>query len=301
MKLQRYLQQLSIFEEISTKLVYCSEKFDLRSDKEVDIDLLNSIQTVGLIEPLVVKPVQGKFELIAGHRRLRVCKRLGLAHVPCMVIDLPDREAYELALTENVQRRDLDPIEEANAFRRYVEDYGWGGVKELASRIGKSDVYVSHRISLLKLNTDLQELVRNGTLSVSHAKELFGIEEQSEQKKFAEQTISKKLTVRALRDEIHYYSQLTSSPQLGELEIASPEFARRVATIRDKRLRQLEKAILALKISLVRLDSLLGEDIDQEIRPLVFGKRYALHSIIDELIRYKMQLERGTPSPILST
>ena len=92
-----------------------------------------------------------KFEVVAGNRRLEACKRLHWLKVPCLVRELSDKEAYEIGLIENIERETLTPIEEAKAFQMYVKEKGWGGVKALAEKIGRSEEYVSHKIALLSL------------------------------------------------------------------------------------------------------------------------------------------------------
>ncbi|MGC8912085.1 MAG: ParB/RepB/Spo0J family partition protein, partial [Nitrososphaeria archaeon] len=119
-----------------------SPKYSLRSDLGRLDELITSIEEKGLLEPIVVRPVEDGFEVVAGCRRLEACKRLGWRKIPCHIIELDDREAYEVSLIENLQHKTLDPIEEALAFKRYVDEYGWGGMSELARRVGKSVQYV---------------------------------------------------------------------------------------------------------------------------------------------------------------
>jgi ParB family chromosome partitioning protein len=151
-------------------------KYSLRKDIGQLDGLITSIEEKGLLEPIVVRPVGDGFEVVAGHRRLEACKRLGWRKIPCHIIELDDREAYEVSLIENLQHKSLDPIEEALAFKRYVDEYGYGSVTELARRIGKSHSYVSRRIALLSLSEDVrEELVRRRT-SPSIAQELINLE-----------------------------------------------------------------------------------------------------------------------------
>lgn len=98
------------------------------------------------MEPLVVRPVEGWFEVVAGHRRLEACRLLNMRRVPCHIVSMDDKQAYETSLVENMQRQNLNALEEAVAFRRYVEEFGYGGISELARRIGKSQSYVIRRV-----------------------------------------------------------------------------------------------------------------------------------------------------------
>jgi len=147
----------------------------LRSDLGQLDELIASIEEKGLLEPIVVRPVEDGFEVVAGYRRLEACKRLGWRRIPCHIIELDDREAYEVSLIENLQHKSLDPIEEALAFKRYVEEYGYGSVTELARRIEKSPSYVSRMIALLSLPDDVREELVRRRKSPSIAQELLNL------------------------------------------------------------------------------------------------------------------------------
>lgn len=116
------------------------------------------------------------FEVVAGNRRLEACKRLGWRKIPCHIIELSDKEAYEVSLIENVQHKSLNPIEEAKAFRKYVIDHGWGSISELAKRIGKHHSYVSRRMRLLDLPPEIQEQIVHRRTTPSTALELLPLD-----------------------------------------------------------------------------------------------------------------------------
>lgn len=122
----------------------------------LEIDkLAQSIKSVGLLQPIIVRPKNNHYEVIAGNRRLAACRALKWRKISCHVIDLDDKSAIELSLIENIQRQTIDPLEEAEAFRSYVEQYGWGSAMQLAAKLGKSSAYISKRISLLNLSADV--------------------------------------------------------------------------------------------------------------------------------------------------
>jgi ParB family chromosome partitioning protein len=104
------------------------------SDQLLIDELASSIRQNGLLQPIIVRMQDNSFEIVAGNRRYNACKRLGWRKILCHVVELEDREAFEFALTENIQRRTLDPLEEAKAFKVYVQDFGWGGVSALAAK-----------------------------------------------------------------------------------------------------------------------------------------------------------------------
>jgi ParB family transcriptional regulator, chromosome partitioning protein len=121
-------------------------------------ELALSIKKHGLLQPIIVRPISHGFEIVAGHRRFYACKSLHWKVITAMVKDLSDKDAFEIQLVENVHRNTLDPIEEAQAFKRYVIDYGWGGVTHLANAIMKSEQYVSSRLQLLKLQNVMDRI-----------------------------------------------------------------------------------------------------------------------------------------------
>src|SRR5215213_758702 len=135
-------------------------------------DLLISIKEKGLINPPLVRLQKDHYELIAGHRRLEACKLLGWQNITCHIVDIDDKDAYEISLIENIQQKTMSPIEEARAFKEYVDTFGWGSESDLANRIGKSQEYISKRIRLLSLPEGLQKDVLEERISVSTAEEL---------------------------------------------------------------------------------------------------------------------------------
>src|SRR5918911_2764242 len=166
----------SIVEPIEMKMIRISQ-FAVRDrfhklPTDDDDALISSIKEHGLLQPILIRPLAHGFEIVAGHRRFHACKSLRWRFIPCKIREMSDKQAYEIQLTENIQRKSMDPVEEAEAFRRYVLDFGWGGVSELAKKIGKSEEYVSHRIQLLKLPTDIKEQIIRSNINVSQALEL---------------------------------------------------------------------------------------------------------------------------------
>ena len=168
------------------------------SQQESIDELSRSIKKHGLLQPIIVRPINRGFEIVAGHRRFQACKLLRWKTIPAMVKDVSDKDAFEIQLVENIQRKTLDPIEEAQAFKLYVRDYGWGGVTYLAETIMKSEQYVSSRIQLLKLPQNVIDKVKSGELKVSHAFELLGIEGKSLEN-MSDDIIDKNMSVKDIR------------------------------------------------------------------------------------------------------
>jgi ParB family transcriptional regulator, chromosome partitioning protein len=158
-------------------------------------ELVESIREHGIIQPLIVRKVQGKCELIAGERRWRAAGQLGLKEAPVIVRTASDRDVLELALIENIQREDLNPIEEANAYRRLAEEFSLRQ-EDIAQRVGKSRSVVGNSLRLLDLHSQVQSYVAQGRLTVGHAKVLLALQNQDEQLVVAELSIRQAATVR---------------------------------------------------------------------------------------------------------
>lgn len=258
--------------------------------------LVGSIREHGLIQPILIRPLGNVFEIVAGHRRFQACRTLRWRFVPARIRELSNKQAFEMQLTENIQRKSMDPIEEAEAFRRYIVDFGWGGVSELARKIGKSEEYVSHHVQLLKLPTDIIQKISNNTLNVSQGMELARIPAQT-QSKIASAVISNNLTVRQIRElkttlrNEEGFNDNNNDDEIAEGSIAShSRHSRAVVVVR--------KASLTLKIALNRTDDLINEvhttiepDKRGEIINYLMNMRLQIHSLIDENIRFKNSLK----------
>ena len=159
-------------------------------------ELVDSIREHGVIQPLIVREINGRFELIAGERRWRACTRLGLPEVPIIVRPASDRDVLEMALIENLQREDLNAIEEAEAYARLAREFSLKQ-EEIAQRVGKNRATVANAIRLLDLTAEVKDLLAGGQLSVGHAKVLLSLKNADLQTAAATQIIRRGLTVRA--------------------------------------------------------------------------------------------------------
>ena len=158
-------------------------------------ELVESIRQHGIIQPLVVRNVAGKHELIAGERRWRAAQGAGLARVPIIVRTATDLEVLELSLIENLQRADLNPIEEAQAYARLANEFGMRQ-EDIAKKVGRSRAAVANSMRLLDLHQQVQAWLVQGLLSVGHAKVLLGLKEPDEQRAVAETILRRSATVR---------------------------------------------------------------------------------------------------------
>ncbi|MGC1480223.1 MAG: ParB/RepB/Spo0J family partition protein [Chthoniobacterales bacterium] len=159
-------------------------------------ELVQSIRERGIIQPLIVRKVGKAYELIAGERRWRAAQEVGVAEAPAIIRKASDQEVLELALIENLQREDLNPIEEASAYSRLSREFGLTQ-EEISKRVGKSRASVANAMRLLDLDPDVQSMVRQGRISVGHAKVLLSLKSHEEQRVLAEAVIRQSASVRA--------------------------------------------------------------------------------------------------------
>lgn len=164
--------------------------------REALAELVESIRQHGIIQPLVVRNVAGKHELIAGERRWRAAQEAGLARVPIITRTATDLEVLELSLIENLQRADLNPIEEAEAYARLANEFGMRQ-EDIAQKVGRSRASVANSMRLLDLHEQVQTWLTQGLLSVGHAKVLLGLKDSEEQRAVAETILRRSATVRA--------------------------------------------------------------------------------------------------------
>jgi ParB family chromosome partitioning protein len=279
----------SIIEQIEMKMIHHSsfavrDKFQRYS--EDNESLVTSIREHGLIQPILIRPLSHGFEIVAGHRRYQACKSLRWRFIPCKIREMTDKQAFEIQLSENIQRKSMDPIEEAEAFRRYVIDFGWGGVSDLAKKIGKSEEYVSHRIQLLKLPDEIKKKIASQLLNVSRAIEISAIpiEKQSQ---IVGEIIDNNLSVKRIRElKMILRDNVTEDCTNKELVNTKNHIS--------KSLKITKKASLSLKVNLARIDNLIEEaqisiepENRTEITNFLMELRIRIHELIDDTIKFK--------------
>jgi ParB family chromosome partitioning protein len=168
-----------------------------RFDDDELIALAESVKTHGVLQPLVVRQVNGSFQLIAGERRLRAAQAAGLSEVPVHVVAFDDQQVFEAALVENIQRSDLNPVEKAQGFKDYLDKFGLTQ-DQLGAKLGLDRTTISNLLGLLNLPPEVQDAVRLGQISLGHAKVLKGVPESERQVALCRETILKNYSVRAL-------------------------------------------------------------------------------------------------------
>lgn len=270
---------MGIIEDVDVSSIkqtsYC-----IRSTLEDINELAYSISQRGLLQAIVVRTNRDHFEVVAGNRRLNACKSLGWKKIPCHIVELDDREAFEVSLIENIQRQTMNPVDEANAFKKYVTDFGWGGVSQLAEKLGKSPSYVSKRIKLLDLPTDVRDSLINSTISPSTAEELVYAKDSSQQSALASLIYKRRLSMKKVRD-------VVKDSECHDLYEGSIHERREKDQV-EKIIRIFDKSITGLRIAMTRLSAIIdGVEENWIIRQTLMEHKSMLHAQIDLLMKEK--------------
>lgn len=197
-------------------------------------ELMESIREHGIIQPLIVRRVDGKLELIAGERRFRASRELGLKEVPVIVREASDKDVLEMALIENLQREDLNPIEEARAYERLSREFSMKQ-EDIAKRVGKNRATVANAIRLLDLAMSVQDMVSGGKITTGHAKVLLTLKSADAQVRAADEILKKGLTVRATEK----LTQGILNPPAPKPAIDDTELTRAIETVEQRLMQHL--------------------------------------------------------------
>jgi ParB family chromosome partitioning protein len=172
-------------------------------EKEALQDLANSIKENGILQPIVARRISsGKLEIVAGERRWRAAQIAGLHEVPVILKSYDDKQALELAIIENIQREDLNPIEEAEGYARLIAEFKLSQ-QQVAERVGKDRATISNAVRVLSLSIEIRDMVSSGELSVGHAKVLLGLNDAEKQLLMAKKVVAEKIAVRKLEKMVH--------------------------------------------------------------------------------------------------
>lgn len=190
-------------------------------DPEALQELVSSIKEHGIVQPIVVRKSIRGYEIVAGERRFRAAKEAGLSKVPVVVREFSDDRMMEIALIENLQREDLNPLEVATAYQKLMNHFSLTQ-EELAARVGKSRPHVTNFLRLLQLPPEIQEDVSRGTISMGHARALLGLKDRELQKKLAEKVKKEGASVRQLEEWVQNIQQVKPKKKKEKTEIHSP-------------------------------------------------------------------------------
>ena len=172
-----------------------------RFDDERIMELAESIKSNGIIQPLILKKDKDEYVIVAGERRWRAAKKIGVKEVPAVVMELTEKQVLEISLIENIQREDLNSIEEATAYKKLINDFSLTQ-EQLSKRIGKSRVAITNTLRLLNLSDDVQQYIIEGVISEGHGRALLAITDSKLQCELAQNVIDDKLSVRELEMQI---------------------------------------------------------------------------------------------------
>ena len=252
---------------------------NLRISNRLNIEkIANSIRQHGLLQPLVVKPRSDHFEIVAGYRRFLACKSLHWKKIPCHIVNLDDMQTFEVAMVENIRRKSFTALEEANAFKIYVSDKGWGGVTELSNKIGRSQSSIIRRIGLLDLPKDVLDSIKKSELSPSTAVELFRVKDPIKQSHLAKLVARQHLTTKRVRGIVNNDMMLNNHPD----------------TVIRSQLRAFDKSIIVLRVALNKIVTIMDEEDKEDmlIQELLLHQRNVLHNQIGILLKCKKKYEK---------
>jgi ParB family chromosome partitioning protein len=248
-------------------------------------DLYESIKEKGLLQPIIVRPLNNFFEVVAGNRRFETCKKLGWKKIICHIVDLNDKDAFEISLIENIQRKNLDPIEEAQSFKTYILNFGWGGISELASKIGKSVAYVDRRIKLLDLPPAVIDSISLANISPTAGEELIAVKDGDKQSLLAKLIQEKKLSSRTIRTMV---KDMKNEDLIYDDLLFNNNAVIDIADIDRNTQKIFDKSITVLKIASQKL-ALLVSEVEENwiIYELLMQHKSVLDGQIDILIKQK--------------
>ena len=242
-------------EEIKANKYQPREDFDQEALK----DLAASIKEKGFIQPVIVRAKEGEYELIAGERRLRAARMLKLREIPAIIKDASDVDSLEISIIENIQREDLNPIDQAKAYKRLVDEFSMTQ-ENVSDTIGKDRATVANMLRLLRLPQKIQSYVSRGTISMGHARAILGLGKESEQMRLCTKVIKNDLSVR----DTERYAKKIGSPTKKKLGEKDPNLVSLEEQLRDL-LGTKVKIIKAKKGGKIEIEFYSDKDLERVI------------------------------------
>lgn len=258
----------------------------LRSTMNNLEELAQSINNIGLLQPIIVRTNRSEnFEIVAGNRRFNACKKLGKRKIACLIVEIDDKKAFEVSMIENLQRNTLNPIDESLAFRKYVKDFGWGGISELSQKLSKSTSYICKRIKLLELPNNIIDLISKSEIHVTVAEELLHISDKRSQSNLTELIQDERLSSRNARKLIKEYRNF------GYEDSSVVTHNNQNLYTRDRLHKTFNKAIIVLRITIKKLASIIESvEDDWVLYHILLEHRNNLNAQIDLLIKQKKKI-----------
>jgi ParB family chromosome partitioning protein len=284
--LHKYSSQLNgLLEDVDINNITRSSQ-PLRTTLNNIGELAESISKIGLLQPIVIRMnSSNKLEVVAGNRRLKACKTLGLRKVACHLVELDDKQAFEASIVENVQRNTLNPIEEGLAYRKYIQEFGWGGISELAQKLSKSNSYICKRIKLTELPKDIINLISKSEISVSIGEELFPIIDKHTQSRITQIIQKRQLSSRMVRKLVKKLENENMNEDISDHFTDGNEYDR-ISKIFDK-------IIISLKLVIDKLVTIIETVEDKWIfYDILMQHKHRLHEQIDLLLKEKRKYKK---------
>jgi ParB family chromosome partitioning protein len=277
---------LGIIEDVD---IHKIKKSDYLHRSPLIDELYDSIREKGLLQPIIVRPKNDCFEVVAGNRRYEVCKKLGWKKIICHIVELDDKEAFEIGLIENIQRKNFDPIEEAHSFEMYVIKYGWGGISELAEKIGKSTSYVDRRLQLLNLPKDVLDSISGSLVSPTVGIELITLKDRQQQSDLTKLVLQRKLSSREVRNLVKDMKNNSNENNFNdETDVFN---SINIEDIDKMTKRIFDKSLLILKIASYKLGVIIPSIEDNwVIYELLMQNKHIIDNQINILIKEKKKL-----------
>ncbi|HSF51038.1 MAG TPA: ParB/RepB/Spo0J family partition protein [Nitrososphaeraceae archaeon] len=263
-------------------------------EKELDEEIENlkfSMKQYGLLNPIIVRNIGNYFEVVTGVRRYKASKLLGWRKILCHVIDVPDKEAYEISLMSNLQHKQLGPIEEALAFKKYLYNYKWGQITELAYKIGKSHSYIHRRLKLLECSQEIIDALTQRRIEPSIAEEIVSIKHQDVKTNLITLALENKITCQQIRK---------IKDALNTTEIINPlymfkqddfEANQNIRELDEKNQKLFNKMIILLKNTLRTMSPIIEDAEDDWIVHNIFMQhKNMIDKQIDILIKEKKKI-----------
>jgi len=261
-------------------------------DEETMSSLAASIKELGVLQPVLVRPVGDEYELVAGERRWRAARRAGLQTIPVIVEDVDELQSLEHALVENLHRQDLNAIEEASAYQQLIEEFEYTH-EEVAVRVGKSRAAVSNMLRLLQLPSSVQRLVAEGQISAGHARALLGTPDRGFQERLAKEIVEDGLTVRVVEERVRR--------AVGGDDSAVPEANDGVSAETRETSEPADAARPGVRLpppGIVELEELLGDFLNTRVKVDLSNKRGRVvveFATLEDLERiYKLMVGEGS-------
>jgi ParB family chromosome partitioning protein len=285
---------MGIVEEVSMSEIRMSSNATyFGSDRLETKGLESSVTEHGLLHPIIIRTVDNHFEIVSGNRRYMACKNLGWRKITCHIAELDDRTAFEVLLAENIQRKTMDSLEEAKAFKLYVQDFGFGGINDLAKRIGKSSSYICKRLNLLDLPNELLQGIQNLSVKPSVAEEILPVHDYDKRKKIAKIVLKGKLNTKETRNLVN---QVNSEPFYFDKKDSKSKcidvlYRDSIIDIDTITQRAFDKSITTLKIAMNNFAKII-DDVEDNwiIYETLMQHKSALSNQIDLLIKQKKKI-----------